>query len=76
MLTFKARDVLQKQGATNIAELSRILKVDIFILREVLDFWVKKGKVKKFLPDSACCTSGKGCNSCNLLSFEFYDWIN
>jgi hypothetical protein len=77
MLLFEIRNILKKQGDSNIDEITGKVKADINTVREILNFLIQKGEVKKVLPKSACCGDGRGCNNvCGFTVFEIYSWIN
>jgi len=57
----RLRDVLEafEQGkATSLAQLSKNLGVEAVILDTMIQFWVRKGKIREV------CSSGKHCEKC------------
>jgi ribosomal protein S25 len=76
MLVIEIRDILKQEKDISIHELVNQIKVDVTIVREILNFWIKKGMVKKISSGSACCGDGKGCQGvCSFLALEIYSWV-
>ncbi|MBP1464732.1 hypothetical protein EYB53_003310 [Candidatus Chloroploca sp. M-50] len=51
----------ETQGPVSLDELSRQLELDVGVLEGMIDFWVRKGKLK----DSRLAACAGGCGNCN-----------
>ena len=66
-------EYLKEHGLSNINDISKAISEPVEVTRELLSYWIDNGKAVKFLSDQSCCSTGKGCGSCTLLSLEMYD---
>lgn len=75
MKLIEVYNYLEKNGLSDITKISISINETTDVTRELLNYWISKDKVLKFLSDQSCCTTGKGCSSCTLLTLEMYDLI-
>lgn len=68
MRQLKAYLIEVKQA--NILDLSRQLKVDALIVRDMLQVFIRKGYVCQFASPSKCAQ----CQKCDPLRLEMYQW--
>lgn len=62
---------LKKEQQMNMLDLSRALKSDPEVLRQMLEIWIQKGKVRAVQRSDAC---GDKCQRCDPLLTEIYEW--
>jgi len=69
MLNTVLNAVQQSQGPIRIQELSRKLNIDAAALEGMLDFWVRKGRVRREKGNYTGCEGSASCPlSCNNCS--------
>lgn len=75
MLASEIKTYLITKKSASIAELARHFAVDPDNMRNLLEIWVRQGKLRHSPSVKACCSDGYGCGNCMLTSLEFYDWV-
>ena len=72
MILVELKEHLKKTRTASLMALSSELHVEPGVIRELLNVWISKGKVRK-CPQLPGC--GTKCNKCNPLLTEFYQWL-
>lgn len=72
MSLLQVKTVLQQHQSCSLLELSRETKTHPDVVRDMVQHWVRKGKVCKLVGSDAC---GKTCTQCDPLFIERYQWI-
>jgi len=72
MILSDLRDYLKQQQRVTLHDLMIHFRMDADALRGMLAVWMRKGKVKKNVPDSAAC--GTSCCKCDPTLTELYEW--
>ena len=70
-MLLKLKNHLQKQKTVNMHDLSRALRSNPEVLRQMLAIWVQKGKVREVQRAPSC---GDKCQRCDPLLTEIYEW--
>lgn len=69
----KLKHYLCQEGMANVQELSQHLGVDDpGIVRAMMQRWLDKGRVRRFIKTPQC---GTQCQQCAPASVECYEWI-
>lgn len=71
-MLFQIKNLLQHYGQVSLQELSTALKTSPDHLRDMLNIYLKKNKVRYFQKTSKC---GKTCQQCVTAATEIYEWI-
>ena len=71
------KNYLETHSPASIGDLSTHYSVEPDALRDMLDHWIRKGKVKRLEFGCSCnkCSTGGTCGSCCATSFEIYEWL-
>lgn len=72
MILAELRNLLQTQKAMNLWQLTKCLHVEPELMRDMLQHWIRKGKVLK-CPLMPGCVSK--CGKCNPMLSEIYQWV-
>jgi len=67
---------LAKQA--NLKEISAVVQVDSLIVRDLLQYWIRKGKVRQCdeIPAArGCVNQCPQCVQCSLINNEQYEWL-
>lgn len=72
-MLLKLKKYLEKQGTVNMFDLSRSLRSDPEVLRQMLAIWMQKGKVREVQRSDSC---GDKCQRCDPLLTEIYEWVS
>lgn len=56
----------QRSGAVSLVQMARDLDVERSILQDMLDYWVRKGRLRE-VQTSGCGTCGSGSGACPLM---------
>lgn len=77
MILAELRDYVQRNRVVSIAGLIAHFDMDPNTLREMLEVWIRKGKIRKVQVDD--CSSSpimcQKCLQCHMQSAELYEWI-
>ena len=65
------RDYLQERGQAPLSDIARHLDVTPEVARDMLQLWLKKGKVHKMAATPSC---GSSCSQCDPSTTEIYVW--
>jgi predicted transcriptional regulator len=76
MLLTQIRDLLRDKGEASLETIAYALKSDEGLVEQVLEEWVRKGRVVKVTRDNPCDKSGiMGCSCSNLeQGIPIYQW--
>lgn len=72
MILAKIKHYLSSQHSVTLNDLSIHFDTDPEALRDMLQLWVKKGKIKIIQTEGRCV--GK-CGKCTCASIETYQWV-
>lgn len=70
-MLIKLKKYLQKEGAVNMQNLSQRLSSDPDVLRQMLQIFIQKGKVREIQSSETCSDK---CQRCDPLLLEMYEW--
>ncbi len=65
------RAYLQERGQAPLADIARHLDVTPELAREMLELWIRKGKVQRMVVTASC---GTRCSQCDPATTEIYAW--
>ncbi|WP_457673517.1 FeoC-like transcriptional regulator [Thiolapillus sp.] len=65
------RGYLQERGQAPLADIARHLDVTSEVARDMLERWIRKGKVHRMMATPAC---GSSCSQCDPSTTEIYVW--
>lgn len=71
MILSDLRDYVKQRGQVSLSDIALHFDADYEVARQMLDVWIKKGKIHKQLATVSC---GSSCNKCNASSTEIYVW--
>ncbi|MBX9586590.1 MAG: FeoC-like transcriptional regulator [Gammaproteobacteria bacterium] len=72
MLLQQVKQYLMQRHVVSLMDLKREFKSDSDVLRDMLQLWIAKGKVRCLQKTPAC---GVRCTQCDPLLTELYEWI-
>lgn len=72
MILAEVRDYLRERGQASLAEIASQFDASPQVVRDMLEVWVRKGKVQKGLATASC---GSRCNQCDSATIEYYFWL-
>jgi len=72
MILSDIRDYLQQREQATLSDLALHFDTEPQALRQMLDQWVRKGRVERLAVSSSC---GSSCNKCNPAATEIYRWL-
>ncbi len=65
---------IKKQATLN--EIASELKIDKGVIESAIEHWIRKKRVEKIIPESACKSCPSGCSSCSsIFQITLYRWI-
>ena len=73
MLLQRIKTHLMVHKVCSLFDLKRELNQDPELLRDMLQVWIQKGKVRRSQKTSAC---GVRCSKCDPILTELYEWID
>lgn len=73
MNLIKLKNHLNNVKQANLFDLSRALKINPDVVKDMLQHWMRKGKICKVLRTDAC---GKTCSQCDPMFIEMYHWVS
>lgn len=79
MLMTDIYNYIEMHGRASLLDLSRHFRIKESAIQQMLDFWVKKGKIYLANPSSVDCATGKQCSDCfecNDSAHQIYVWRN
>ena len=76
MLLFAIKEYIKKNPRTSIIELSNKFHIDCDHLRVMLERWMNKNNLSRFMPENNCNSGSCSCSSCVILGLELYTWNN
>ncbi|WP_456445607.1 FeoC-like transcriptional regulator [Thiolapillus sp.] len=65
------RTYLQERGQASLADIARYLDVSPDVARDMLQLWLKKGRVQRIAATPSC---GSSCSQCDPSTTEIYVW--
>ena len=71
MILSELKAYLQQRGQVTLADVVNHFDVDANVARDMLQIWVKKGKVQKLQAAASC---GSSCTQCDMAATEIYVW--
>ena len=71
MMLADIRAYLQERGQATLADIARHLDVTPELARDMLELWIRKGKVQRLVATPSCGTS---CAQCDSATTEIYVW--
>lgn len=66
---------LQQVRIATLAGLCAIFKIEAPSMQLMLDFWIKKGSVRRCAQPNACATPCANCTQCGVVKNEYYEWV-
>lgn len=72
MNLLEIKNYLTQVKMSSLATLSGYFKCEADLMRQMLEHWVRKGKVKKFNREMMC---GGKCTQCGSCAMEIYEWV-
>ncbi len=71
MLLQQIKTYIQQRQIVSLFDLKREFGADSDVLRDMLELWIQKGKVRCMQRTPAC---GTRCTNCDPLFTEMYEW--
>lgn len=71
-MLLEVKKFMQEKYVANLEQVAAYIQQDPDLTRQLLDHWVRKGKLEK-LPQPAGC--GTRCQQCRPKFAEVYKWI-
>ena len=65
------RDYLQQRGQATLSDIALHFDISPEVARQMLEIWVRKGKVQRTRATASCGTS---CSQCDPAATELYSW--
>lgn len=65
----------QKVRIATLAGLCVIFKMEPKPMQAMLEFWIKKGALRRCPKPNACQTPCSACLQCGIEKNEYYEWI-
>lgn len=62
-MLLELRDFIRREKLASTQQMARALQVDEDALKPMLEFWLRKGLIKKCQEQAAC---GRRCSSCKI----------
>ncbi|MES9935463.1 MAG: FeoC-like transcriptional regulator [Sedimenticola sp.] len=72
MILSEIKQYLQQRGHASLSDIATHFDSEPDAVRGMLETWIRKGKVRKRMSNSACGTS---CSQCDEANVEIYEWI-
>lgn len=72
MLLIQLKQHLQFKRLVSMLDMVKNFHVDPCVLRDMLQHWIRKGKVRQYSKTSLC---GSKCIKCDPLTIEMYQWV-
>ena len=72
MILSDLKDFMLEHRVVSIEDLIIHLDTDPDTIREMLEVWIRKGKVRKIEDMEKICHK---CPQCQMMAGEFYEWI-
>lgn len=72
MLLIQLKQHLQTHRLVSLADMVRDFNADPSVLRDMLQHWINKGRVRQLNKTMLCRTK---CLKCDPLTIELYEWI-
>ena len=72
MILAEIKEYLETNKTSSMIELMMHFNTDPDTLREMLEHWIRKDKIRKTKKSVQC---GNNCQQCNPLMTEIYEWI-
>lgn len=71
MILAELRDYIQQRQQVTLADLVNRFDTDEDALRQMLEVWIRKGRIHRRLTTASC---GSSCNQCGSGTNEYYCW--
>ena len=71
MILSELKTYLQQRGQATLADVVNHFDVDENVARDMLQVWIRKGKVHKLQAAASC---GSSCSQCDAATTEIYVW--
>lgn len=72
MILSELKEYLIEHKVVSMHDLTLHFDTDAETLREMLEIWIRKGKVRKVQEAETKCQK---CAQCSLIANEFYEWL-
>ena len=72
MTLIELKNYLKQQCTVDLLTLTQHFNVESDIMRDMLEHWIRKGKVRKTSKATKCCEQ---CYECDPLTLEIYEWV-
>ena len=56
-----------------LGDIALHVEADVDAVRGMLEYWMRKGKVRKTMVTAVC---GSGCCKCDIATTEIYQWLD
>lgn len=66
------KNYLRTAQIASLSSIAAHFKCDAWLLRDMLEHWVRKGYVRHFAKTSNC---GAKCQQCQPETVELYEWV-
>jgi putative ferrous iron transport protein C len=80
MILSELRDYLAERRRASMRDLTHRFDNDPEVLRDMLNRWIDKGRLRRAMTVNACSDAGKssctGCGSGDPLLAEIYEWVD
>ncbi len=73
MILADIKEYLSQRGTASLSDISVHFDTDPDALRGMLNQWIRKGRVSKFLLRESC---GDKCSKCDTNNTEIYQWVD
>jgi hypothetical protein len=72
MMLTQLKDFFKQRHIVSFFDLTLQFKIDHQVLRDMLQLWVNKGKIRKISKTDHC---GTKCTKCHPFVREIYEWV-
>lgn len=72
-MLLEIKTYLSRRRMASLHELAAHLRLDNEATREMLQHWLRKGRVRRC--ELGCSSCGSGCGGCSSAVTEFYEWV-
>ena len=73
MILVEVRRYLKQRWRATLEDIAFHVEADPRAVQGMLEQWIRKGKVRRYLLSESC---GSRCNGCNTGAVEIFEWID
>jgi len=71
MILTEVKDYVRERGQVSLGEVALHFDVDLDTARGWLDFWLRKGRLRRLAADEVC---GSSCSCVQKPGLDLYEW--